>query len=725
MAPACGTRWRGMKPEWIVPGDTFTGQTAYVHWWNAVDKQVLMGLGRDFRSQQDHSATGPRSGGLTSGAPAQVKDPKQAQTFSRANFDTQIPVPSGAANPQFDHTTRWDSSQITGKLPTGIPRDTVLVGIVDTAIALGHRRFRHSDGTSRFVSAWQQSTSFDAQSTRPDQLPLPFGRELYATDIDRLLHQHSSGGIRAGQLDEEAFNRAAGLVEPHKPDGQRDLDYAAAHGTHVLDLATGFDPWEVDDATLRSHRIIAVNLPPQSAHGTAGHFLTYWAIYAIERIIFVADALWLANEGTAPGDDGRIGYPLVINFSFGQQAGAKDGTSEFETAISTLLAERNAAIAPKGEAPTLAPTRIVMPVGNSNTYRCNARLFMGAAADRVAPTVRLPWRVLPADQTSNFCEIWTFPKSEAGKLPDAGYFTISVTPPGWNDKITVPPLKAGEFANLQDDKGGLLARIYRRRDPALLSFVVCLPPTAVLNGAVKEAPAGLWHIDIDYSDETILNVEFQIQSDQSGVTHSNTGLLSYFETDKADVYREDGRLRDSFDHATGQPEDDWGDYGPIQIKGTQNALATSDTQDRIVVGGYRVSDGRPAFYSSTHAGNERHAGAGSDIIEASYPSEDDSGLYGLLAAGAKDGSVQALRGTSMSAGLATREITLMYADWLAGGVGDDVATKSAFRNYASDQRNPAQGGHLPPHWNPVQALKSGAERLGYPADTHTGRAPRR
>src|SRR3546814_3731241 len=81
--------------------------------------------------------------------------------------------------------------------------------------------------------------------------------------------------------------------------------------------------------------------------------------------------------------------PLVINFSFGINAGPHDGTDLLDTLIAEI------------EDSVQRPLRLVLPAGNSNLARCHAVLPGG---DREVHT--LPWRLLPDDRTASYPEIW-------------------------------------------------------------------------------------------------------------------------------------------------------------------------------------------------------------------------------------------------------------------------------------------------------------------------------
>lgn len=584
-----------------------------------------------------------------------------------------------------------------------LPDDLVIVGIIDTGIALGHRRFQLKDGTTRFLAAWQQTSAWN-----PAQTDLPFGQELYFDRINELLADHT---LPDGRLDEDAFNRAACLIEPHQELGHRDLEYRAAHGTHVLDLATGFDPDSTDGDILNKYRIIAVNLPPQYVHGTAGNFLVFFAVFALERILCLADALWrMKHPGT------RGGYPVVVNFSFGMQAGTKDGNGQWERLIAKMIKRRRRF--------TKAPTRLVMPVGNDNLERCAAFELMGDGEWKpgkkpfaLKPRVSLPWRICPSDQTSNFVEICAL---ALGSKPSPTWqdFQLFITLPSQSRPLQVPKLQPGQHSDL-----GGYARIYSPLSGAKypLRLVICVAPT-LRHDPKPVAPAGEWTITVEYKgiDKAPVDVAFYVQSDQAPTRHGSTDEQSYFDHPGYKTHRENGALRDSFDYRPGKLEDlePWAIQGPVQRKGSQNALATS--LGITVVGGYRLSDGCPALYSATTSG-ARWRKKARRVIDGLYPTEDGAGYFGLLAAGARDGSTLGFRGTSMAAAQATRDIAeqLGQCGPNTGRLDSGCGSSGWLRQKAHDYES-----SCPAYYYNVPGLKGGPGHLPMPDSLVKGRLPR-
>ena len=67
--------------------------------------------------------------------------------------------------------------------------DCAIVGVIDSGIALSHARFRRLDGGTRFLSAWLMGGEWRGPV-------VPFGRELFRTEIDQLMFRAvSAGGV--------------------------------------------------------------------------------------------------------------------------------------------------------------------------------------------------------------------------------------------------------------------------------------------------------------------------------------------------------------------------------------------------------------------------------------------------------------------------------------------------------------------------------------------------
>ena len=706
----------------------------YVHWFNRPRAAEDTGAPRQMASLGAED--------LRIYAPYPAPDPRDEvdAVFGRGAL---VPLPEGSLNPEAP--SAWDYRDVVDALPEVDP-DTIIVGIIDTGISLGHRNFRDAAGKTRVISAWQQGAEFDepAKGWRYLNYPkrrsqLPFGREVVEAEINDALRSSSPDGL-TGWLDEDSFNRKLFLVDPRDPTGQRDLDHRAAHGTHILDLASGHVPIPENARNMAQEKIIAVNLPAQYAHGTAGNFLAYFAIYALERILFMADALWLKNNPSSKA--AQRGYPVVINFSYGMQAGPKDGSSLFERMLSHTLQNRIEG--------ANSPVRVVMPAGNENLNRGAASSVLGASGqthapsgNRAAPHIRLPLQVSPADHTANYLEIWTEQQDTTTEIE--ARTRIFITPPG-QGPIPVPPLQDKTHADLmREEDGALVARLYCQDLPNDVGvrrrYLLCTAPTLGFAKGCVLAPSGTWQIEVHY-DGTPVDFAFHVQSDQSGVRQSRTGRRAYFDHPNYDTHvlrHTDARSavfggeRDSYHYDPILGTDDaepWPVFGPVQRRGTHNALAAARSNRvgdaMLCIAGYDESSGHPAIYSGTAAGDPNQTGQERAKVSVAFPSETAPNLFGLLAAGAKNGSAVAFRGTSMATALATRHIVERFAAALSGPDLSEIGTEQSLRDEANGGLPPSRKDHWgrPSQWGSARALKVGSERLPTPPGFLRGRVSR-
>lgn len=226
--------------------------------------------------------------------------------------------------------------------------------MIDTGVPLSHDRWRRSDGSTRILAAWQQMARDGDAST-------PFGRVFLKCELDALLEENIGGDL-AGDLDEDAFNRATGVVDFAHPIGSREAAGRYSHGAHVLDAAAGVEPSGESEFREKT-MIIAVNLPGSAVFGESGAYLDGLMLHAVRWVCEMADAIWLKTKRkTEPHwtfEDNRhqrSGFPIAINLSFGKQARPKTALDSFGEALKVLLDSR--------EAERKRRTDIVMPAGN-------------------------------------------------------------------------------------------------------------------------------------------------------------------------------------------------------------------------------------------------------------------------------------------------------------------------------------------------------------------------
>jgi len=561
------------------------------------------------------------------------------QSASVGGAPTPAPLPNFARPSNGDEPTADPRIELTW-MPDP---DSVIVGVIDSAIALSHARMRRIDNGTRFLSTWLQAGDWRAGAS------VPFGRELFRTEIDRLMW----GATVGGEIDESLFDRAAGLTQFAHMRGDRRLEATGTHGTHVTDLCAGFDLSQSEfDEPRRRLPLIGVGLPPRSCIGASGNFLEFFAIHAIDYILDRADRMWAAcgyGEGS---------FPVVINLSYGLQAGPKNGQMLIEKVI------RQAADRAEQEGRVI---RIVLPVGND-------LLSEGAAEFDLTPGAgqSLIWRLKPEDHTPNYAEIWSDIEKQPYKPSTSHPLAVTLSPPNGPTGPTGPG-QNGQIATLTDnhDPTTPLARIYCRvADDAPLSggkptqhrmvYVLCSRPT--LNSArTQMTSAGSWTIALDAAGKKPAKGWAYVQSDQS-LTHSGqTGLVSTFTHPDFEAYDEFGRLIDAYSYKTPPVLTDV--TPPIRRTGTMNAIAHNC--EARVIGSFRTSDGKPSIFSSAAALSADLGGRAAPT--ALLPGENGAARFGLLAAGSRSSSTVAMAGTSFSTALATRRIALALLGWIDGG----------------------------------------------------------
>lgn len=172
-------------------------------------------------------------------------------------------------------------SPINGRGLTGAG---VIIGLIDSGVDYSHPEFRNSDGTTRFISIWDQTIA-----GRPP-----------------------TGFISGTVYDREEINEALKL-SPADRLGLVPTTDLSGHGTHVLGIAAGSNMGVAPQADLISVKLgnaIENSFPRTTQLMTA---VDYIARVAQER-----------------------GQPVVINLSFGNNYGGHDGRSLLETYLNDV-----------------------------------------------------------------------------------------------------------------------------------------------------------------------------------------------------------------------------------------------------------------------------------------------------------------------------------------------------------------------------------------------------
>ena len=497
--------------------------------------------------------------------------------------------------------------------PAGDPEpDTVVIGIIDDGLAFAHERFRLSQYETRVEYLWLQDGGYD-----PEGSPVPYGRELRKAEINDLLGHYRPTGF----VDEDDLYRRAGAIDFSRRRHQS-IARRAAHGTHVMDLACGYD---FRHEPRRDRPIVCVQLPAATTADTSGATLDDYGLDAIRYILDKADAI-ARRRGC-----GRL--PVVINFSYGNVAGPHDGSSNLEQAIDDLVRARRES----------APTQVVLPAGNSNLARLHAEVQLAGQP------VDLHWRVLPDDRTPSFMEIW-LPRPDPGDPKswtpeDPGRISLRIMTPGGqlSEPLGEDP---GAGMQLRSDDGEVQCEARYRHipgppgEPGRGMFLVALQPStpppapmATCQPSTPVAPSGVWTVRLEKSPESCsgLVVEAWIQRDDTPFGFRRRGRQSYFDEPCYVPFDARGHAIETDDHP---------DQPPCRVKRAGSVSAIATGQETTVVAGRLRKERRLASYS-----------ARADQSEVS----DDSLVHGgVLAAGTRSGSIVAMRGTSVAAPQRTR-----------------------------------------------------------------------
>lgn len=607
----------------------------------------------------------------------------------------------------------WLPSADTFDYPTVDP-ETVVIGIIDTGLALGHRRFRLHDGRTRVLGTWLQGAPVNAPGLVSEPAPyLPFGRHLFEQQINGAFQQFSTEQNLHSPLDQDGFNRATGLTHFQHPEAERTLAGHASHGTHVMGLAGGVDPDSSHEREFGEKvRFLLVSLPPALAFGEGGTFLDFYLIYAVRWLIEV-------NAKIAEKSGFDKPRPMVINASFGKHAGSKDGAQPFVNAM--LHHHQNGRGAPKGvdEVTGRVPFHAVLPAGNSNLDQATAKFMLSPTG---ATEAEFDWVVQPDDDTSNFLEIWY--EEDAQNALTSGSLAIELVPPGQQPVGEVSGA-ADQICELTkthpNGEPNPLARIYCQNinrpqsqqssdeGPQRFRYLVCLAPDRYRSDKWTNPPAGRWKVRFrNLSTDASLSVSVMVQTDQPVDSATSVARASYLDDPTYAKFSAGGRICDSYEYGyqrgsppSVSPENlDNAEY--VKRHGSLNSYAANSGVATIA--GYRSNDGRPATYSSTGSG-KKDGPKGRGAPTAAFPTDDGYAHPGILSDGASDGSIVAMRGTSFASALATREVAKAWLSRQHDPYGQIPI------NQLLEVR--AQGQPVPQGWFkcPVKIEKVGAGRI--------------
>ncbi|MEM1274739.1 MAG: hypothetical protein AAGF88_13055 [Pseudomonadota bacterium] len=551
----------------------------------------------------------------------------------------RLPIRKASVSPRIDgaEDAAPAPDEVTLELPTGLdPSKLVVVGVMDDAIQVGHMRFRDAEGRSRVDAAWIQDGVFSGSPALGPRPPLyrQFGHVLHRHAIDAAIAAHGD--------DDDALMQALGLVAaPGAPYWPTPLRMLASHGTHIADLAAGYDP---DDAAGLHRRIMAVQLPVFASEETSGIGLTA-AIIAGSGFIF--------DHARALSRAAGVPIPVVLNFSYGFGGGWRNGTDIVERALrAQAAAYRRAVAADLSSAPPPAVT--ILPAGNGNLSRTHAQ---AVTPENGSAQLTAKLRLQPDDKTSSYVEFW---------LPQGSTkVTLNVAAPnGFDGEFTVDlpadPVDPGALTRANDyvlaaagaglDPATIVGRVsvdlpseYPRADgaavPGRWRVLLALAPTAALIAGRPVVPHGLWSVTCTATGALAGDVMHAwLQRDETNLGFPMRGRQSYFDDPTYEASR--------FDALTDIAVRDISDSS-VRRNGTVSGIATrqstgADEDNHLTVGAARWDITGPTIYTA----------AGFDALsnpEVLAPGDTSRILDGVLASANRGVAVIPLNGTSVAA----------------------------------------------------------------------------
>ena len=314
---------------------------------------------------------------------------------------------------------------------TGFTGKNVIVGIVDDGLAFRHLDFRKADGSTRLIELWDQRTA-GAAGTPPTN--------------------YTYGGVcNVTMLNNAIGGDATACTQPS----------VGNHGTHVGGIAAGNGQQTGNgQAAYRfigmapEADILAANSLNAGAPGSA-----------------VVDAVaWMRARALA------LGKPLVINLSLGSYFGARDGTSNYETALSNASG---------------AGVIITGAAGNEGSDKIRA---IGTISQGATQTVTFNWANTVT--TNQRFEMW---------YPGANQYSVHVTGPGVACGTTIVPAGATQTFNLacgQIDVTSTAAQINNDDRQILVNFTISQANPTAFRGA--------WTIEITGTVVSAPNTPFSI-----------------------------------------------------------------------------------------------------------------------------------------------------------------------------------------------------------------------
>lgn len=258
---------------------------------------------------------------------SEINDPEAADDLAWREADARRP----------------DGLEVTGQ--------GVVIGLVDVGCDFAHPHFRLTDGSTRLLALWDQSSR---PTSSLNAVPYGYGAVYSREDINRALIQpHPYEALR------------------YHP-AQADPLGLGAHGTLVLDIAAG------NGRISGSPQGIAPDADLVFVHAATGVMGGLANLGDSVRILEAIDFIMRTANSR----------PCVINISMGRRGGSHDGLSPVEQGMDALLLQSSG-------------VALVLSSGNYFTADAHASGQLRPGQERT-----LIWRTDKADITPNELEIW-------------------------------------------------------------------------------------------------------------------------------------------------------------------------------------------------------------------------------------------------------------------------------------------------------------------------------
>lgn len=464
------------------------------------------------------------------------------------------------------------------------------IGLIDAGCPFLNEAFATAYGT-RVAAVWDQGAQLPSKLASHKKTGWPWqatqhfahGRELGPAAL-AVIAQASRNGQ---QLEETLIYRGLDYLIDYQ-DERRRIWYGT-HGGHLMDIAAGkVDPVAKDaEADFAAHaQLVFVDLPMSTAMDSSGGSLAAHLLDGVRYILSVCEP----------------GSPVVVNISYGAQAGPHDGSTLLEEALDELLEHVPHNLA------------IVLAAGNARELACHVRrtvCFERSALLRV---------MLPAgDMTDSFVEVWFNP-------PDTGALQSRVRSPNqqWG-----PWVGAGEQVAVrsQETNTEVVALLRQddtvpngRRSMVLLAVCATAQPRDL---PCALAEPGLWEIEVQWAD-----------APNTAAGRAGVPIDAWIERD--DPARNSGAERP---HFIDQDRDDDRDSLSNIAKG----------RGTLRVGGFNLGTGLAAPYSALGP-------AGIDLPNVLAACEEDEASPTIAAAATRSSEVVRLSGTSVAAPVLARRL---------------------------------------------------------------------